>query len=70
MRATYKHFGNDCIIYDEAICEDNIFVRVRSYCGTWCSDKPEVIAKVCTTKDEAKQLFFDFCDEFEKHNCD
>ena len=66
MKAKYQHEGNDCLIYDQVICEDNIFVLVRSYRGSWVPDEPEVTTKVCPTNSEAKRLFFNYCNKFEK----
>lgn len=66
MKAKYKHYGNDCIIYEQAICEDNIFVTVRSYDCSWAITDPDVRTKVCLTNSEARRLFFNFCGKFEK----
>lgn len=70
MKAKYRYYGSDCIIYEQAICEDNIFVRVRSYYGSWCSEKPEVTTKVCLTHADARRLFYGFCNECEKEHYD
>lgn len=66
MKAKYEHFGNDCIIYDQVICEDNIVVTVRTWKGSWVTDKPEVKTKVCPTNSEARRLFHGYCSKFEK----
>lgn len=70
MKAKYQHYGSDCIIYDQAICEDNIVVTVRSYCGSWCDIEHHPITKVCLTNAEARRLFFSFCDSMEKERYD
>lgn len=61
MKAKYYHYGTDCIIYDQAICEDNIFVQIKSWRGSWAIEKPEVETKVCITNAEARRLFHYFC---------
>lgn len=68
MKAKYKHEGNDCLIYDQVICIDNIVVTVRSYYGSWCRIEPDVTTKVCVTNAEAKRIFAYYCDKFEKEN--
>ena len=70
MKAKYKHYGNDCIIYDQIVCEDNIVVTVRDWKGGWCDIKPETKTKVCLTNAEARRLFYAFCDECEKQHYD
>lgn len=65
MKAKYKHYGNDCIIYDQVICEDNIVVTVRSYQGSWFDAQPDTVTKVCLTNAEARRMFFGICDNFE-----
>lgn len=70
MKAKYKHYGNDCIIYEHIICVDNIFVGVTIYEGTWFDTRCEDTTKVCLTNTEARRLFFNACIEFEKHNYD
>lgn len=69
MKAKYQHEGNDCIIYDQVICVDNIFVTVRSYYG-WFDAEPEITPKVCLTNAEARRMFYNTCVEFEKQNYD
>jgi hypothetical protein len=66
MKAKYKHYGNERIIYDQAICEDNIFVTVRSYYCNWSITEPDVRTKVCPTNSEARRMFFNFCKKCEK----
>lgn len=68
MKAKYQHYGNECIIYDQVICEDNIVVTVRSYRSGWFDAEPETTVKVCLTNSEAKRIFFNFCSKFEKEN--
>lgn len=70
MKAKYKHYGTDCIIYDQAICEDNIFVQVRSWKGSWAIEEPEAETKVCLTNAEARRLFYAFCEKHEKWGFD
>ena len=66
MKAKYQHYGNDCIIYDQAICEDNIVVTVRSYYGSCVCKAPETNVKVCPTNSEAKRIFYNLCDSFDR----
>ena len=66
MKAKYQHYGNDCIIYDQVICEDNIVVTVKSYRSGWFDAYPETTTKVCLTNAEARRMFFNICDKFEK----
>lgn len=66
MKAKYKHYGSDCIIYDQVICEDNIVVTVRYYHGSWCIDKPEVKTTVHLTNAEARSVFHHMCNSLEK----
>lgn len=71
MKAKYQHYGNDCIIYDQVICEDNIVVTVRSYRATWGNDDPITDVTVYLTNAEARRRFFLICDKFEgwKYEC-
>ena len=66
MKAKYQHYGNECIIYDQVICEDNVVTTVRSYRSGWFDASPETEVKVCITNSEARRLFFNICDKFEK----
>ena len=68
MKAKYKHYGNECIIYDQVICEDNIVVTVRSYICGWSDAKPETTTKVCPTNSEARRIFYLLCEALEKEN--
>ena len=70
MKAKYSHYGTDCIIYEQAICEDNIFVKVKSWHGSCIIEKPEVKVKVCITNAEARKLFHKFCKECKDNNYD
>lgn len=70
MKAKYKHYGNECIIYDQVICEDNVVVTIRSYTSGWFDAKPETKTKVCLTNAEARRLFYKFCSEHEKEHYD
>lgn len=69
MKAKYKHEGNDCLIYDQVICVDNIFVVVRTYRG-WFEAEPEITTKVFITNAEARRMFFQTCIQLEKNNYD
>ena len=71
MKAKYEQEGNDCLIYDQVICEDNIVVTVRSYWGSWGGLEPETKVKICLTNAEARRLFFSLCLQFENkhHKC-
>ncbi len=66
MKAKYKHYGNECIIYDAVYCDDNVVTTVRSYICGWDDAQPEITTKVCLTNAEARRLFFGFCDSMEK----
>ena len=68
MKAKYQHAGNECLIYDQVICEDNIVVTVRSYYGSWCDVEPQAVTKVCLTNAEARRMFYLICDQFEKQH--
>lgn len=68
MKAKYKHYGNDCIIYDQVICEDNVVVTVRSYYGSWCNLEPQTTTRVCHTNSEARRIFHQLCTKLEKEN--
>jgi hypothetical protein len=70
MKAKYQHIGNDCIIYDQVICEDNIVVAVRTFRGGWVNTEPITTTKVCLTNAEARRLFLGICKEFEKDRYD
>ena len=70
MKAKYSHYGNDCIIHDQVICEDNIVVTIRSYTSGWFDAQPEIQTTVCSTDEEAIQLFNKTCDNFEKQKYD
>jgi hypothetical protein len=70
MKAKYKHYGNDCIIYDQVICEDNIVVTVRSFDCSWSRTEPDVGTKVCLTNAEARRIFFNICNKFENQHYD
>ena len=69
MKAKYMRYGNDCIIYDQVVCEDNIVTIVQSYEGNWFDAEPKITTKVCLTNAEARRMFFHFCDKFAKR-CD
>ena len=66
MKAKYQHEGNECLIFDQVICEDNIVVTVRSYRSGWFDAEPEITTKVCQTNAEARQAFLHICEKFEK----
>lgn len=66
MKAKYKHYGNECIIYDQVICEDNVVVTVQSHISSWFVGEPKPTTQVCLTNAEARRMFFNICDKFEK----
>ena len=66
MKAKYRHYGNDCIIYDQVACVDNIFITVRSYNSCWFNAEPEITTKLCPTNAEARRMFYGICDRLEK----
>ena len=68
MKAKYKHYGNECIIYDAIYCDDNVVTTIRSYICSWADAQPEPTVKVCLTNADARRLFYAFCDQCEKHH--
>ena len=70
MKAKYQHEGNECIIYEQVICEDNIVVTTRTYRSSWFNAEPETTVKVCPTNSEARRIFFNICDKFERKRYD
>ena len=70
MKAKYKHYGNECIIYDVVYCDDNVVTTVRSYTSGWFDAEPETKIKVCLTNAEARRLFYSYCDKYEKEKYD
>ena len=72
MRAKYKHYGNDCIIYNEVICVDNIVVEVESYIASWFDTTPKSNTKVCLTNSEARRTFYALCKKYEnpRYDCE
>ena len=66
MKAKYKHYGNDCIIYDQVICEDNVVITIRTYSGWMGTETAEPRTKICYNQDDAKEFFNEICEEFEK----
>jgi hypothetical protein len=70
MKAKYSHYGDDCIIYDQVICEDNMVVTIRSYVGCWFDTEPETMTKICYTQEDAKEFFNEICENFEKQHYD
>ncbi len=69
MKAKYYHYGNDCIIYDQIICDDNVVVKIRTYEG-WFGKDTDHETKVCLTNAEARRMFYAFCHECEKEKYD
>ena len=65
MRAKYKKFGNDCVIYVRIICDENVFIKITSYSG-WSELSPEIVTKVYDTNKEARIMFYNTCDECAK----
>jgi hypothetical protein len=70
MKAKYKHYGNECIIYDQVICEDNMVITIRSYISCWFNNEPETETTMCSTNEEAKKLFNKICKKYEKEKYD
>jgi hypothetical protein len=70
MKAKYKHYGNECIIYDAVYCDDNVVTTVRSYICGWSNAQPETTVKVYPTNSEARRMFFNICKKFEKERYD
>lgn len=69
MKAKYKHHGNDCIIYNQVICEDNIVVEIESYTGYWNST-PKTNIIICDNHKKAFNLYLDLCRKLERNNYD
>lgn len=72
MKAKYKHYGNECIIYNQVICEDNIVVQVDSYSSTWGSNTPVTKVVVCADEEKAINLYNTICDKLQhkKYECE
>jgi hypothetical protein len=70
MKAKYQHYGNDCIIYDQVICEDNIVVKVKYYHGPSGISDPEAKTTVHLTNAEARSVFWHTCQRLEKEGCE
>lgn len=66
MKAKYQHYGSDCLIYDQVICEDNITVTIRTYQSGWFDAEPETEVKVYLTNAEARRAFWHICKKLEK----
>jgi len=69
MKAKYKHYGNDCIIYNQIICDDNVVVTIETFDG-WFGKKNNTETKVCLTNAEARRMFYAFCHKCEKEHYD
>lgn len=69
MKAKYYEYGNDCIIYNQVICEDNIVVTVEYAWGSWCSNEPETKTVVCKNEEEAINLYNNLCDKLVRRKC-
>jgi len=67
LKAKYQHYGNDCIIYDQVICEDNIVVTVQTIRGCCIDAEPQTTVTVCLTNSEARRGFVLLCDKLEKN---
>lgn len=72
MKAKYKHYGNDCIIYNQIICVDNIVTEVESYISGWFDTTPKTNTRVCPTNAEARRIFYSLCEKYEnkKYDCE
>lgn len=70
MKAKYKHYGNDCIIYNQIICVDNIVIEAESYISGWFDTTPKSNTKVCLTNSEARRIFYSLCQKYEKQKYD
>lgn len=64
MKAKYMHYGNDCIIYNQVICEDNIVVEVE-YCKGWGSETPKTKTIVCDNEQKAINLYNTLCNKLQ-----
>ena len=72
MKAKYKHYGNDCIIYNQVICEDNIVTTVESYVISWADDTPQTKTIVCESGKKAINLYNTLCNKLQhrKYDCE
>ena len=72
MKAKYRHYGNDCIIYNQIICVENIVTEVESYTSGWFDTTPKTNISVCPTNAEARRIFYSLCQKYEnkKYYCE
>ena len=77
MKAKYKHYGNDCIIYIKILCVDNVVVKtftkyIKGYSSIWYANQPEKTTTVCLTNAEARRHFWVLCKLYEskKYDCE
>lgn len=72
MKAKYKHYGNECIIYNQVICEDNIVVQVETYDISWAVATPKSKVVVCESAEKAINLYNTLCDklQYKKYECE
>lgn len=66
MKAKYKHYGNECIIYNQVICEDNIVTEIQSYIIGWADGKPKTNVIVCDNEQKAINLYNTLCDKLQQ----
>lgn len=65
MKAKYKHYGNECVIYNQVICEDNVVVEIESYIISWADDTPQTETTLCGDEKEAVALYNKLCKALE-----
>lgn len=66
MIARYLKYGNDCLLYQTLVLEDNIIVTINREKGGWCDKEPRVSAKIYDAQLEAETAFKQLCKELEK----
>ena len=67
MKAKYYHYGTDCIIYETALCFENVFVTIWTYKG-YFGENTSHETEVCSTNAEARKLFHAFCKDCKDNN--
>lgn len=65
MIARYLKYGNNCLLYQTVVLEDNIIITINREKGGWYDKEPRVSTKVYDTRLEAKTAFKQLCKELE-----
>lgn len=56
MIARYLKYGNDCLLYQTIVLEDNIIITINREKGGWCDKAPQCQPKYMTLVLKQKQL--------------